>query len=125
MDEHVRHRVIWNLLQPLARLWIPFRFRLECEPIREKGPMLLIVNHGTAWDPLFMALAMGRKQIYYVASEHILRAGFAGTCAQVSAMVSSSFFLAASVSLAAISAAREEYRAASMRMESRHMMAAR
>ena len=78
MDEHVRHRVIWNLLQPLARLWIPFRFRLECEPIREKGPMLLIVNHVTAWDPLFMALAMGRKQIYYVASEHILRAGFAG-----------------------------------------------
>ena len=37
---------------------------------------MLISNHVSALDPLFVAVALGSKQVYYVASEHIFRLGF-------------------------------------------------
>ena len=43
-----------------------------------EGPVLLVVNHVTACDPFFVAAAAGKKQIYFVASDHILRQGIAG-----------------------------------------------
>ncbi|MBQ7565755.1 MAG: 1-acyl-sn-glycerol-3-phosphate acyltransferase [Oscillospiraceae bacterium] len=76
MDEYARHRRIWAVLQVLARPWLPRRFRLESDRIDVEGPILLISNHVTAWDPLLAAMSLPKKQIYYVASEHILRRGF-------------------------------------------------
>ncbi len=76
MDVYSRHRLIWRIGQGLLRLWIPFKYHFEYEPIRQEGPILLISNHVSALDPLFVAVALGGKQVYYVASEHIFRLGF-------------------------------------------------
>ena len=35
--------------------------------------MLVISNHVTTWDPLFVALSFAEKPIYFVASEHLMR----------------------------------------------------
>lgn len=78
MSGYSRHVRIWRGLQFLLRGWITRRFCLESEPIRTPGPILLIANHVTAWDPLLLAVALGEKHVYYVASEHILRSGFPG-----------------------------------------------
>ena len=51
------------------------RFRLTCEPITAEGPFILIPNHVTAWDPLIVAMALHKKHVYFVASEHIFRWG--------------------------------------------------
>lgn len=77
MDVYERHQKLWHLLRHV--LFIVIRaFRLDCEPIKAESPILLIANHVTAFDPFFVAAAMGKKQIYYVASDHILRQGIAG-----------------------------------------------
>ena len=80
MDEYSRHRRFWRALQPVVCPWIVRRFRLDCEPVPvpAEGGMLLVANHVSAWDPLLIACAMGRRQIYYVASEHILRDNLTG-----------------------------------------------
>ena len=76
MDVYTRHRLIWQIGQRLLRLLVPRIYHFQYEPIRQEGPILLISNHVSALDPLFVAVAMGGKQIYYVASEHIFRLGF-------------------------------------------------
>lgn len=76
MDVYTRHRLIWRIGQRILRLWISRIYHYEYEPIRQEGPILLISNHVSALDPLFLAVALGEKQIYYVASEHIFRLGF-------------------------------------------------
>ena len=45
------------------------------EDLEADGPVLLIPNHVTAWDPLLVAMSLRKKQVYYVASEHIFRLG--------------------------------------------------
>ncbi|MBR5705652.1 MAG: 1-acyl-sn-glycerol-3-phosphate acyltransferase [Deltaproteobacteria bacterium] len=82
MDEHSRHERIWKGLQVIVRPWLCRAFRLECDPIDVDGPILLIVNHVTAWDPLLVAMALKNKYVYYVASEQLTRIGFAGKLIQ-------------------------------------------
>ncbi len=82
MDEHSRHVRIWNGLQVILGPWLRRAFRLTCDPIDVDGPILLIVNHVTAWDPLLVAMALKNKYVYYVASERILRVGLAGKLIQ-------------------------------------------
>ncbi len=77
MDEHARHLKIWKLLYGTAGPWIRRRFRFSFEPILAEGPLLVVANHVTSWDPLLIALALNRKQAYFVASEHIARTGLA------------------------------------------------
>lgn len=38
-----------------------------------EGPVIVIPNHACAWDPVLTVIAFRRKQMYFVASEHILR----------------------------------------------------
>lgn len=38
-----------------------------------EGPVIVIPNHACAWDPILTGIALRRKQMYFVASEHILR----------------------------------------------------
>ena len=78
-DEKARRRhlrtfafFLW-LLSPLIK-WI---FNLEVEDCRDiEGPYLVLANHNLNLDPLLVGVAM-HHQMYYVASEHIFRAGIA------------------------------------------------
>lgn len=75
MDIYERHQKVWKLLYALNHRWICRKFRLQHEDLHVEGPVLLISNHATNWDPLLVAMSLKGKQMYYVASEHIFRMG--------------------------------------------------
>ena len=75
MEEYRRHQIIWRMLYAIANRWICRKFRLTHEDLHVEGPVLLIPNHVTSWDPLLVAMSLRDKQVYYVASEHIFRFG--------------------------------------------------
>lgn len=76
MDRHAHHLRIWRLFQPLLARIVARRFALSFEPFPAvDGPVLLIPNHSCTLDPLLVASCLGRKQVYFVASEHIFRLG--------------------------------------------------
>ena len=73
METSERQERIWRTL---CRILYPFlrrRFRLEAEPLPEKRPAILVCNHVTDLDPVFLAMASPDHALTYVASEHILR----------------------------------------------------
>ena len=72
-----RHVFVWKVLRPIGKLvaWIKFGF--TARETRVNGPFLLVANHVTNWDPILAACSFP-EQIYFVSSEHLLRAGFAG-----------------------------------------------
>ena len=76
MDEYQRHKIIWRLLYPLVQFWLCPKFSLRHENFALDGPCLIIPNHVCAWDPLLVAMSLRRKQVYFVASEHLFRLGF-------------------------------------------------
>ena len=62
-------RFIRNGLGPTLRQ----RFNYSCDSLADiPGPILLLANHNTDLDPLFIGAALGRS-IRFVATEHILR----------------------------------------------------
>ena len=71
-----RHQAVWRVFYPLLHGWICRRFRLEHEDLQAEGPVLLISNHVTNWDPLLVSMSLRNKQVYFVASEHIFRLGW-------------------------------------------------
>ena len=73
MDAHARHERVWRILQALMRPYLHRHFALTSEPCRAEGPCIVIPNHVTNWDPFLVAMSFPRKQLYYVASEHIFR----------------------------------------------------
>ena len=75
MDNERRHQLVWRLLQPPVRALVRWKFNLSCEEIHPDGPILLISNHVSAWDPLLVASSLPKHQLYFVASEHIFRLG--------------------------------------------------
>ena len=75
MDIYERHQKVWKLLYALNHRWICRKFRLQHEDLHVEGPVLLISNHVTNWDPLLVAMSLKDKQMYYVASEHLFRLG--------------------------------------------------
>lgn len=75
MDDYARHQRIWRRLYRLLGGWICRKFALTHEDLHVDGPVLLIPNHVTSWDPLLVAMSLPDKQVYYVASEHIFRLG--------------------------------------------------
>ena len=76
MDSYLRHRKIWRILYVLLHRWICRKLHMTHVDLNVDGPVLLIPNHVTAWDPLLVAMSLPHKQVYYVASEHIFRLGF-------------------------------------------------
>lgn len=46
------------------------------DEIDVEGPVLLIPNHVTNWDPLLVGMSLRKKHMYFVATEHIFRLGF-------------------------------------------------
>ena len=76
-DPRRRHRIVWKLLRPLAKVITWLRLGFRAAPARVKGPYLLVCNHVTDWDPVLVACSFP-EQHYYVASEHLMRSGLGG-----------------------------------------------
>ncbi|UOO38421.1 1-acyl-sn-glycerol-3-phosphate acyltransferase [Oscillospiraceae bacterium CM] len=71
-----RHALIWRLVRLPACVFLKLRFRFSARPAPDMTePFLLIANHLTDFDPLFVG-ARFKKNIYFVASEHLYRRGF-------------------------------------------------
>ena len=51
-DPRRRHRIVWKLLRPLAKVITWLRLGFRAVPARVKGPYLLVCNHVTDWDPV-------------------------------------------------------------------------
>lgn len=75
IKNHAHYKRAWAVLHPLgdliARLFLHFNAKKEKVP----GPFLLLSNHLTDQDPILVGSAF-RQQMFFVASEHIMRAGF-------------------------------------------------
>ena len=74
-DTYLRHQRNWRVLHAILRPIIRKKFDMIREDIRVDGPILLIPNHVTSWDPVLVAMNLRDKQVYYVASEHLFRKG--------------------------------------------------
>jgi 1-acyl-sn-glycerol-3-phosphate acyltransferase len=77
----LRHRIIYRSVMVLISVWIRRKFNFSCDgfdPRSIEGPVIVIPNHSCAWDPLLMASAFKKRQMYFVASEHLLRTRFWG-----------------------------------------------
>ena len=77
MDELQRHQMVYNVLRPFVRVFTKWKFNYEYDSLKDiEGPYLLLPNHNLELDPVIIGQAVG-KQIYFVASEHLLRKGIA------------------------------------------------
>ena len=76
MDELKRHKLIFKIVQPIAKLIFCLRFNYKYDDLRKiPEPYLLLANHNFNLDPCFVGIAT-KHQIYFVASETVARAGF-------------------------------------------------
>lgn len=78
MDRHSWHTFVWRTLQPVARLIGRVLFRFRWKTSRIDGPFLLVCNHNTDLDPILVACSFPRDQMYFIASEHLMRSGLGG-----------------------------------------------
>ncbi len=66
----------WRMLRPVAALWLRFKYGFRFDGDERiaaiEGPLIVIVNHTNALDPLFTGVAF-RRPLSFVASEHLLR----------------------------------------------------
>ena len=67
-----RHRILWRLLQPLARPFCRLKYNVTIEKFREEGDRayLILMNHQTPYDQFFLGGSF-RGPIYFVATEDI------------------------------------------------------
>lgn len=76
MNELRRHKLAFALLAPALSVFVKVRFRYEYDDLSKiEGPYLLLVNHNMELDPVLVGVA-AKQQLYFVASEHIMRKGF-------------------------------------------------
>lgn len=76
MNELQRHRLIYRILGPAVSVFLKLRFNYEFDDLSKiEGPYLLLPNHNLELDPALVGVAAG-KQLYFVASEHLMRKGF-------------------------------------------------
>ena len=77
MKKYRRHKRFWNIIRPIAIPILKSIYKFSCEVYKDlKGPYLVLANHNTDLDPGLVALSFS-QQMYFVASEHVYRAGFA------------------------------------------------
>ena len=76
MDKYTRHWTVWHSLYLPALAVLKQKFNYSFEKVKQDRPMLVIANHVTTWDPLFVALSFSEKPLYFVASEHLMRTPF-------------------------------------------------
>ena len=72
----LRHLVFWWTLFYPVKLYIRLKmgFKATKKTVHPKRNFIMISNHVTDYDMIFMSLSM-RKQMYFVMSEHALRFG--------------------------------------------------
>lgn len=72
-----RHRRFWDAAQLIVGRWIRQKFDFDFdgsfEPADIEGPLLVAINHASAYDPIFVGAAFRNKPLTFIASEHILR----------------------------------------------------
>ena len=69
----LRHRFIWRLLRPLVALFLRIKFGYKFKYAKKLPEnYIVLANHTTDFDPLFVGVSF-RRQMYFVASEHISR----------------------------------------------------
>lgn len=74
--EDRRRRRAWEIAQAVLRPWLIRKFNLSTEyfePADIDGPVLVAINHSSAYDPLFIGMVFRNKPLTFVASEHLLR----------------------------------------------------
>ncbi len=74
-QEAQRKTRVWRLLSRLVALWLK-KFHNTQEQVPVEGPFLLIANHASNLDPVYVAFSSPRRPYAFVASEHLLRLGF-------------------------------------------------
>ena len=75
MHSYRFHRIVFRIGHFLAVPYLKLKFRYTYDALPQKiGPYLLLANHNTDFDPLFVGAACG-SQVYFVATEKILRMG--------------------------------------------------
>lgn len=66
-----RHQIVFSFFRSLLKGLFLRRYGFSYDDLSNiKGPYLLLANHNTNFDPILVGI-MSKKQIYYVASEHI------------------------------------------------------
>ena len=69
------HIIAWGLIWLPATLFVKAKLNFRATPAPDvKGPYIVIANHNSGWDPALVACSF-RRQMYYVAGEHVLRWG--------------------------------------------------
>ena len=72
-----RRRRFWDAVQLVLYGWLSnkfnFSFDKSFEPADIEGPVLVAINHASAYDPLFVGAAFKNKPLTFIASESILR----------------------------------------------------
>ena len=73
----LRHRIVWKMLRGVVSVFLRLKFNYTCDQApRIPYPFIMIANHVTDLDPLMVGCSF-RQQMYFVASEHLFRLGFA------------------------------------------------
>ena len=74
-DEYAFHQAVFRVVSPLVFPLAKLQFRYTYEKLSSiPEPYLLLANHNTDFDPIFLGLA-SEHQVYFVATEKILRMG--------------------------------------------------
>lgn len=74
---HNLHVRIYHILRILLSPCIKWLFRITADPAPAiTGPYLVLANHNVDLDPVIISLSF-KDHLYFVASEHVFRAGFA------------------------------------------------
>lgn len=75
---HARRQRVFDFLMRIVRPVARRKFNLTYETLEGiEGPYLVLSNHNTDWDCIFVGLASS-KQLYFVATEKLARMGFGG-----------------------------------------------
>ena len=77
MKKYRRHKRCWKIFRAMATPILKTLYNYSFEVYKDlKGPYLVLANHNTDLDPGLVAASFP-QQMYFVASEHVYRAGFA------------------------------------------------
>lgn len=73
---HRRHQGVWNFFWYFTAPFFKLIYSYKCKAAPKiKGPYLVISNHTTELDCVLVGLSF-KKQMYFVASEHVYRKGW-------------------------------------------------
>jgi hypothetical protein len=76
IQNHKRHVRAYRIFKVLLMPFFKWRFKIHSQPAPDiPGPYLVLANHNADLDPVIIHLSF-KKLLYFVASEHVFRAGF-------------------------------------------------